>query len=488
VTSFPDTTTSSLRLDQLIDGEPVPSTRVIEVRDPASPGELVGTVAAADPDLSRRAVAAAAQAFGAWSRLEATERAQYLRKSLEPVAANAPALAGILTRENGKILPESLIDLAVFGARCRAAADLADGFEPSYTLPDGPFRTRIHRLPAGVVTIIVPFNWPPAILAASLPYALVAGNTVVVKPPPTAPLALTRALGLMAAQLPPGVLNVVNGEAAGVEPLISDPRVQHVVFTGSTRAGRAVMTSAAKSLAKVTLELGGNDPAVLLEDVRFDQATVDSLLGAAFMSTGQVCMAVKRVYVPRHRYGEAVEAFGHHLAAYRVGPGRSGTSTMGPLNTAGQRDRVAQMLYQAGASGAEVREYGELDPEADGDGHYLRPSLVLDPSPELTLVTEEQFGPTLPILPYDGLDPLLDQLNGEWAGLCSSVWSPDLDRARSVAARMRVGTTWINSANASANDDRAPFGGFRQSGTGRELGVDGLLEFVESHVVTEPRA
>jgi acyl-CoA reductase-like NAD-dependent aldehyde dehydrogenase len=478
----------SIHLDHLIAGEPVPSAAVLEVRDPASPSELVGTVAAADPEVARRAVAAAEQAFGDWSRLDVTERASWLRKSLEPVAAHTPELAEILTRENGKILPESLIDLVVFGARCRAAAGLADAFESSFPLPDGPFRTRIHRLPTGVVTIIVPFNWPPAILAASLPYALVAGNTVVVKPPPTAPLALTRALGLMAAELPPGVLNVVNGEAAGVEPLISDPRVQHVVFTGSTGAGRTVMTSAARSLAKVTLELGGNDPAVLLEDVRFDRATVDSLLQAAFMSTGQVCMAVKRVYVPRHRYDEAIEAFGHHLADHRVGPGRAGTSTMGPLNSATQRDRVAQMLYQAAASGAEVREYGELDPEADSDGHYLRPSLVLDPSPDLTVVTEEQFGPTLPILPYDGLEPLLDQLNQEWAGLCSSVWSPDLDRARSVAARMRVGTTWINSANASANDDRAPFGGFRQSGIGRELGVDGLLEFVESHVVTEPLA
>jgi len=440
-------------------------------------------VGSAGPALARTAVDVADRAFAGWARLSAVQRAQLVRSSLEPVAAAAPELAVLLTRENGKVLVESQIDLAVFQARCRAAADLADSFEAGSVLPDGPFRTRVHRLPVGVVTIIVPFNWPPAILAASLPYALVAGNTVVVKPPPTAPLALTRALSLMAEKLPPGVLNVVNGEAAGVEPLLTDPRVQHVVFTGSTAAGRAVMAAAAESLARVTLELGGNDPAVLLDETVPDASTIDALLDAAFMSTGQVCMAVKRVYVPRRCFRDVAEAFGADLERHRVGPGLSETTTLGPLNRPGTR--IRDLLAEAAAAGAEVREYGEVDPAATGEGHYLRPALVLDPAPDLRVVTQEQFGPVLPVLPYDDLDDLVEQLNGEWSGLCSSVWSTDLDRAGAVADRMRFGTTWINAANAGACDDRAPFGGFRQSGIGREMGLDGLTEFTEPHVVTQ---
>ena len=482
MTSSLDTPT---RLDLLIGGTSVTTAAMSEVRDPGRSDDVVGIVAAATPEDSRRAVDAAHAAFAGWSRLSATERAAQVRAALSPVTAAVPTLAETLTRENGKILQESFIDLAVFDARCRAAADLADSFEPVVTLPAPPFHSRVHRLPAGVVTIIVPFNWPAAILGASLPHALVAGNTVVVKPPPTAPLVLTRVLTLMAAELPPGVLNVVTGDVVGVEPLLTDPRVRHVVFTGSTAGGRVVMASAAQSLAKLTLELGGNDPAILLDDVDLAPATVDDLLGATFMSTGQVCMAVKRVYVPRSRFDETVGAFGAALSRHVVGYGLAEGTTLGPLNNARQLRVVGDMLAEARAAGAEVREFGELAADA-GAGHFVRPSLVVDPDPGLSVVGEEQFGPALPVLPYDDLDDLLTRLDAEWSGLCSSVWSPDLDRARVVADRMRTGTTWINQANAAACDDRAPFGGFRQSGVGRELGLDGLLEFSEAHVVTEP--
>ncbi|MFG1709450.1 aldehyde dehydrogenase family protein [Nonomuraea sp. M3C6] len=471
----------------VISGETVTTAETIPVHDPSRPDTVVGRTAAATPEDCERAVAAAQRAFADWAARSAAERAELVLAAFEPLAGSAAARAEILTRENGKTLQESQIDLAVFEGRSRVAAALAADFETLTTLPAPPFATRIHRVPAGVVTVIVPFNWPLAILGASLPYALIAGNTAVVKPPPTAPLAMTQTLQVMAQVLPPGVLNVVTGANDAVQPLLTDPRVQHIVFTGSTAAGRAIMSLASQSLARVTLELGGNDPAILLDDVRLDESTVGALAGAAFMTTGQVCMAVKRVYVPRPRYSELVDAVGAALDGQRVGNGLDSRTTMGPLNTARQRDIIQEMLDQARAKGAEVREYGSADQAAvAAGGHFLRPALVLDPAGDLRVVTEEQFGPALPILAYDDLDSLVDRLNTEWSGLCSSVWSPDLDRATAVAGRLRTGTTWINQANASACDDRAPFGGFRQSGVGREMGPEGLLEFTETHVVTAP--
>jgi acyl-CoA reductase-like NAD-dependent aldehyde dehydrogenase len=316
---------------------------------------------------------------------------------------------------------------------------------------------------------------------------LIAGNTVVVKPPPTAPLVVVAALRAMADVLPPGVLNVVTGSNEAVEPLLTDPRVRHIVFTGSTAGGRAVMSLAARSLARVTLELGGNDPAILLDDVELSDATVDELAADAYLTTGQVCMAIKRLYVPRRRFDEVVDALGAALGRPRIGHGLDPRTTMGPLHSVRQRAWVEDLVAEARAGGAEVREFGTWAEDAQaGSGRFLRPSLVLDPGQDTRVVTEKQFGPTLPLIAYDDLDPLVDRLNDDWSGLCSSVWSPDLDRADAVARRLRTGTTWINQANAAACDDRAPFGGFRKSGVGREMGPDGLLDFTEPHVVTRP--
>jgi acyl-CoA reductase-like NAD-dependent aldehyde dehydrogenase len=281
------------------------------------------------------------------------------------------------------------------------------------------------------------------------------------------------------------VLNVVTGSNEAVAPLLTDPRVRKIVFTGSTAAGKHIMAAAAQNLAAVTLELGGNDPAIVLDDAVLDQEHIGRLVQGAFLTSGQVCMAVKRVYVHRSRYDELVDALSSALDTQRVGPGDDPASTMGPLNSAAQRDKVADMLAQAAGAGAEVRELGTLAPGAAASkGHYLRPALVLAPDTGLRIVTEEQFGPALPILPFDDVDSVLHQVNNDWSGLCSSVWSADAARAAGLAERLRTGTTWINHANAVACDDRAPFGGFRQSGIGREMGPDGLISFTEAHTIT----
>lgn len=484
-TDAAETRAEAVRTGLLIDGKTVETDEWTAVHDPAAPDRIVGHAAAATPDQARAAVAAADAAFPGWAAMPVRRRAEIIGEALTLLEDSAAERAALMTRENGKIAFESQIEMGVFVARTRAAIDLVDHLDQVRRLDGPPLTSHIHRLPMGVVTVIVPFNWPIAILAASLPYALLAGNTAVVKPPPTVPLSMVRTLELFAAGLPAGVLNVVTGSNDAVAPLLTDPRVRKIVFTGSTAAGKNIMAAAAQNLASVTLELGGNDPAIVLDDAVLDEEHIGRLVTGAFLTSGQVCMAVKRVYVHRSRYDELVDALTSALGTQRVGPGTDPASTMGPLNSATQRDKVNAMLAEAARTGAEIREPGTLAPAAaSSGGHFLRPALVLDPDPGLRIVTEEQFGPALPILPFDDVDSVMDHVNNDWSGLCSSVWSADPDRAAALAERLRTGTTWINHANAVACDDRAPFGGFRQSGIGREMGPDGLLSFTEPHTIT----
>lgn len=481
----------------LIGGEERQTPETFQVFDPARPEEVVGHAASASERDSLDAVAAANRAFGPWSALAPEKRAQILVDALGALSDGLDERIELLVRENGKAKMEATIEMAVFEGRCRLAAELAPKLaEVVHLSPETegatirgrrpiPYVSEISRMPVGVVTIIVPFNWPLAILAASLPYALVAGCPVIVKTPPTTPIATTLSLIKLASKLPAGVLNVVSGSNEAVAPLITDPRVRKVVFTGSTGGGKRIMEMCAGNLARVTLELGGNDPAILLDDAELNDQAFNRLVNAGFLTTGQVCMAAKRIYVHRSRFDELVDGMSSLLANYRIGHGLDPQTNMGPLNSAAQRDYVVQLRREAEAAGHEVREFGTFSNEAaNGNGHFLKPALVLDPDPALAVVDQEQFGPILPILPFDDVEPLVESINNHWSGLCSSVWSADVERAAEIGRRLRTGTTWINNANAVTQDDRAPFGGFRMSGIGRELGVDGVLAFTEAHTLT----
>jgi acyl-CoA reductase-like NAD-dependent aldehyde dehydrogenase len=471
----------------LIAGEERPGTAgTFPVYDPGRAGAIIGYAAAASRQDALAAVDAAQAAWPAWASMSATERTGIVLSALGTLDSDNEARIDVLSRENGKIRFEAMIDLAVFAGRFHQMAEFAPELDVDEHIQGPPFNTTISKLSAGVVTIIYPFNWPLAILAASLPAALMAGNTVIVKPPPTTPLSSVQTLKHLVKALPPGVLNVVTGADEVVGPIVvGDPRIRHVCFTGSVGGGKRIMAMAAANLTNVTLELGGNDPALLLDDAVLDEEAFGKMSGATFMTTGQVCMALKRLYVPRSRYDEVIDGLKATLVGQKIGPGLDPATTMGPLNTARQRDFVAGLLDQARTAGAEVQSFGEYTGDWTS-GNYMLPSLVLDPAPELGIVVEEQFGPALPIIPYDDEEQATRLANATWSGLCSSVWSGDQEHAMKVGRQLRTGVTFFNNHNATAVDERAPFGGFNQSGVGRELGREGLREFTETHVMAYP--
>ncbi|MGY1747631.1 aldehyde dehydrogenase family protein [Modestobacter sp. SYSU DS0511] len=471
-----------------INGEVHTADDSLQVIDPADGVSIVGYAAAASAKQAEQAVAAAHRAFPAWAARTPAERAELITAALAPLEADRPATAEVLTRENGKIRMESFIDSIVFAHRFGLATALVDEVDRVVELPAPPTDLRISYLPLGVVTIIVPFNWPLAILAASLPQALLAGNTVVVKPPPSCPLATVRTVQQVAELLPPGVLNVVTGADAEIgAALIQDDRVKKVCFTGSPGGGKRIMAMASESLTRVALELGGNDPALILADAVLDDDAFQKLYSGTFDSTGQICMAAKRIYVHRSRYDEVVEGLSTALSGVRLGHGLDEGVNMGPLHSPKQKEYVQELVDSARSAGYEVREFGEPAPGADTSrGNFLRPSIVLDPSDDARIVVEEQFGPTIPILPFDDEEDAIARANDTWSGLCSSVWTGDRDRAAAVGARLRTGYTFVNSHGAGVLDERAPFGGFDGSGMGRELGIEGIREFMDTHSVGLP--
>ncbi|GGH95461.1 aldehyde dehydrogenase family protein [Arthrobacter liuii] len=466
----------------------------MDIVDPGKPGAIVGHAAAAGAADVEDAIAAAKAAYPGWATLSAQERADQMRQALEGIADFRDEDAALLSQENGKIRMEAWVDSLVFEIRWNLALELAPDVDTPKVLPPAPgipVSTSVTFQPLGVVTVIVPFNWPIAILAASLPHALLAGNTAIVKPPPTAPLATTRVVQRIAEKLPPGVLNVVTGKDADVAALITSPDVAKVCFTGSVGGGKRIMEMAAKSLTRVTLELGGNDAAVILADAVLDDTHLDRLYAAIFDTTGQICMNAKRVYVHRSRLDELVAGLSQRLGKAVLGYGLDEGTTMGPLHSPVQKAFVAELIEEAKEAGADVREFGTLptDPELRG-GNFLRPALVIGPDPSLRVVTQEQFGPVIPLIPFDTEEEAVQAANATWAGLCGSVWTADPAAADRVGGQLVCGYVWVNDHGATRLDLRAPFGGMKQSGMGREQGIEGVRAFQDTRAIAhlEPEA
>jgi acyl-CoA reductase-like NAD-dependent aldehyde dehydrogenase len=479
-------TEAPVRTGLFIGGEERQTSETLSVADPGKPGVIVGEAASATAADVADAVEAAKAAYPAWSALSATERARQMAEAIVGIADERDADAAILSQENGKVRMEAWVDALVFEIRWNLALMIADEVETGKTLPvvpGIPVSTEVTYQSLGVVTIIVPFNWPIAILAASLPHALLAGNTVIVKPPPSAPLATTRLVQRVAEKLPAGVLNVVTGKDENMSALIQNPDIAKVCFTGSVNGGKRIMEMAAKSLTRVTLELGGNDAAIFAEDAIIDDVHLDRLYAAIYDSTGQICMNAKRVYVHRSRMQEIVDGLSARLEKAVVGYGLDEGTTMGPLHSPVQKAFVAEIIEEAKDAGATVLEFGELPGGDLAGGNFLRPAIVVDPDPSLRVVTQEQFGPVIPIIPFDTEEEAVRVANDTWGGLCGSVWTADPETANRIGNQLVCGYVFINDHGATRLDLRAPFGGMKQSGIGREQGIEGIRAFQDTRSI-----
>ena len=458
-----------------------------DVFNPARPAELVGRAPAADLDQLDAAVAAARRAFGEWSAMSVQQRYDALVAAANAAVAQATSvdLASLYTREHGKVRSEAEFEILTAPALPQILGGMAEAaLAPSLIEPPASY-PRLQREPYGVAALILPFNWPIAVTMMKLSSALVTGNTVVAKVPPSVPLATLHFAGLLAGELPPGVINFVSGPGIEIgSALISHPGIDVISLTGGIATGKAVMAAAAERLRPVLLELGGNDAAIVAPDLPITEALADQLYGATYTTSGQVCMAVKRLYCPTDKVAELADALLARCDREVVGDGLAPETTLGPMHTAAGRDRVAQMIAEAKALGATVRTGGRLRQEdADSDGYFVLPTVVTDVPGDASLVVEEQFGAVVPIIGYDDIDDAVAVANATEFGLTASVWTGDDELGDRIASQLVAGTVAINTHGMAAQDPRLPFGGVRASGLGRELGPDGLLAFTQSRAL-----
>jgi acyl-CoA reductase-like NAD-dependent aldehyde dehydrogenase len=461
------------RYGHYVNGEEVLSATYEGVINPAT-GEIFAECAVADDALVDFAVSAAASAQRDWGRDQASRRVG-LALAADMLEADGAAIALLLTQEQGKPLAQSRLEIGRAAMWLRYYAALSD--DPIVLHDENDRRVVGHRRPLGVVAAITPWNFPIFSLAWKLAPALLAGNTVVAKPSPFTPLSSLALAKTIGRAFPPGVLNVVCGGADAGTMIVRHPGIRKVSFTGSTATGKLVMSNSADTLKRVTLELGGNDPAIVLDDVDPD-AVAERIYWGAFYNGGQICIAIKRLYVHDRIYTRLINLLTARAKATRVGDGLDAATEMGPINNLPQLDRVTSLVEDATSSGATIATGGQ---RLDRPGYFYPPTLVTDANSRMRLVDEEQFGPALPIIRYTDLDDAIEQANASPFGLGASVWTSDVARGEQIVSRIDCGTGWVNQHRDLL--PYAPFGGWKNSGIGYESGRPGYDEFTRLQIV-----
>jgi acyl-CoA reductase-like NAD-dependent aldehyde dehydrogenase len=455
----------------------------LEVINPADGRPFAEIAAATQADVDA-AVQAAAEAQRGWSELAVSRRGEILGHAAHYVEGHLDELIPLLTREQGKTLRDSRIELTKAIDTLMHYVGLSKALRGAHTPNLDPgVEGYVLRRPIGVVGAIVPWNFPTTLLCNKLAPALVAGNTVVAKPAATTPLTTLRFAELLAeGGLPEGVFNVVtgNGSVAG-EALVTHPLVRKIAFTGSTPVGERIMALCSSGVKRVTLELGGSDPMIICDDADLGAAASAASMGR-FYNCGQACLAIKRVYVFESVADEVIESVVAKAKRLKVGRGDAEGTQMGPMHTNGQRSEVASQVSQSVGAGGELLVGGTApdDPELV-DGFFYSPTVVVDPPHDSAMATEEVFGPALPIWRVSDLDEAVERANASQFGLGSSVWTKDLARAREAATRIEAGYTWINSRTKVY--DELPFGGWKSSGYGKEHGVEAFDYYTETKSV-----
>ncbi len=470
--------------DVYVAGKKVSAGRQV-VRNPARISEVVGHVALGTAAHVDAAVTAATGAAPLWADMRASDRADSLEAAAVVLTSRIDSLAELLTREQGKTLWEARADVAGAVSVLRYYADLSRALDTDEVFRSDERGTICSgRRPIGVAGVIVPWNSPAYLGFLAIAPALAGGNTVVVKPSELAPLALSELASTLADCLPPGVLSVVPGAGEPGAALAAHPQVRKILFTGSTETGRSIMRAAAGTLKNLSLELGGNDAAVVLESATISDELVTELMLGTFAISGQVCFSVKRIYVHRSHWTTLVEKYCDAVDRLVVGNGLDPSVSMGPLNNRRQYERVQGLLTDAQDRGADVRALGRKADEASWpEGYFLLPHVVTGLPDSAPLVAEEQFGPAVPIIAFDHDDEAVAAANGTEFGLAASVWSDDDAHAMSVARRLQCGTVFRNVHRAGASDVTMPFGGVKQSGIGRMHGLAALEACTELQIV-----
>jgi len=471
----------------IINGKIIKGDKQVEVRNPAYPDQVVGICNAANSKQAEEAIEAAWQAYPAWRNLGIDERLRILQEASKRLESKGVEWGSLLTQEQGKILNEAIGD-------CQLAAvvpSVLSALVPQFKASEEPIRDekgwyKVARNPFGVISVISPWNWPVCLTWIPVWQALLTGNTVVVKPASFTPLTVYKTFEAVYDLFPPGVINLVPGSGSEVGTVLtSHPLVRKIAFTGSTASGVDVMTKAASTIKTLSLELGGNDAAIVLDDVKLDQETLQRMLWGIFLTSGQVCMDIKRLYVHESRFDEVLNGLMDLAAQIVVGDGLNPNSTMGPINNKDQYEKVLNYIEDARKRGAKVVQVGKkLDEAAFEKGYFILPTFITGIEINAPIVCEEQFGPAIPIIPFKDDEEAIRLANDSTYGLASSVWSQDEERATKIAERLEAGYTWINQHSVTALELTAPMGGQKQSGIGRSMGLEGLMAYTESHTIT----
>ena len=462
----------------LIGGALVGGTATLDVVNPANEEVIASVPDAAREDLDR-AIDAARAAFPAWSATPIAERKAKLTALGQAVMANADPLMRLLTKEQGKPHSEAQGEVMGAGYWLMAAAGLDLPVTVNEDSEDRYSETR--HVPLGVVGAIAPWNFPMILAMFKVAPALLAGNTMVLKPSPFTPLSTLKFGELAADILPAGVLNIVTGGDDLGPWMTSHSGFDKISFTGSTATGKRVMQSAAPTLKRVTLELGGNDAAIVMPDVDVEKVA-EELFWAAFRNNGQICIATKRMYVHRDIYDRLRDALVAYAQTVKIGDGSEQGTQIGPINNKQQYARVLELIQDAKDKGYTFLIGGE---KADVPGYFVPVTILDNPPEDARIVQEEQFGPVLPLLKFDDFEDVVARANATDYGLGGSVWGSDEDKAFELAQRIASGTVWVNETQHLS--PMAAFGGMKQSGVGVEGGVEGLLEYTNAQTIVRKK-
>jgi acyl-CoA reductase-like NAD-dependent aldehyde dehydrogenase len=465
-------------LSMTIAGKSQTSGETFPVLNPAN-GQIIANAPECSPELLDAAVTSAHEARESWLA-DPPARSAVLMDIAATVETNLEELATLITEEQGKPLHEARDELNGAVGDLRYYAELN---VPIDTVADNDdLVVQVLHRPIGVVAAITPWNFPVGTAVSKIAPALAAGCTVVLKPSPYTPLSTLRLGELIGEAVPPGVLSIVSGSDALGALMTGHPLVRMISFTGSVATGKKIGVTAAADLKRVLLELGGNDPAIVLDDADID-ATADGVFANAFANCGQICVAIKRVYAPKAIYGQLVDALADRARSARLGDGRDPGIEIGPLCNPAQRDRIVELVGDARQSGIQVAVGGAA---ADGPGYFYQPTVLSGLDGNERIVVEEQFGPALPIIEYSDVQQAIAQANDSHYGLGASVWTSDFTRGRALAPKVESGTVWVNTHQSGIPGQ--PFGGLKWSGIGVEGGPWGMLAYTELQAIHANKA